>query len=215
MRHFDRAAENLKRMLLKMIDVVDMSVSGAVTSFSRRDVTKAEEVLKSDDVIDAMEVDIEEECLKILALHQPSAASLRFIVATLKINNDLERIGDLACSMARRARAYSQFPELESTYHFQDIARRVQIMVRQSLETLVNFDIRLARVVIDADGEVDRLHRLMYDEVKAAVRSSPDRVDQLFLLLSVSRNLERIADHATNIARDVIYMLEGAGSQQS
>ena len=106
MRHFDRAAENLKRMLLKMIDVVDMSVSGAVTSFSRRDVTKAEEVLKSDDVIDAMEVDIEEECLKILALHQPSAASLRFIVATLKINNDLERIGDLACSMARRARAY-------------------------------------------------------------------------------------------------------------
>ncbi len=207
--HLRNEIENLKKKLLSISILVEESLRDAVVSITKRDKALAAEVIKKDEDIDEMEVYIEEECLKILALYQPVAIDLRFIVAILKINNDLERIGDLAVNIAERGLFLAGQSKLSVLFDFPGMAEKVQIMLRKSLDSLVTLDAALAREVCAADDEVDEMNHQMYDQVKDGIRSQPEGIDSLIHILGVSRHLERIADLATNIAEDVIYMEEG------
>jgi len=152
---------------------------------------------------------MEEECLKVLALHQPVAVDLRLLVAVLKINNDLERIGDLAVNIARRAHFLASHPQVEAPFDLPGMARMTQAMLHDSLDAVVSMDTALARRVCEADDEVDATHRQTYGLVRDEIRAHPEQVDALTQILSTSHHLERIGDLATNIAEDVIYMAEG------
>jgi len=157
-----------------------------------------------------MEVKIEEDCLKILALHQPVAGDLRFIVVVLKVNNDLERMGDFATNIAKRAQELMKHEPLSTLPEFvNELPDSVRTMVRYSLDALVKLDDVLARKVIDMDDRVDEINRNMYEAIKAVIEESPAKTDIAMSLLSTSRYMERIADLSTNIAEDVIFMVDG------
>ncbi len=207
--HLNREIDNLKARILELSTLVEENVWRAVRSIERRDAKLAEEALNSDARIDAMEIEVEEECLKILALHQPVAIDLRFIVALLKINNDLERIGDLAINIAERGSVLAMLEEVDMPFDFPGMAAKAQWMLREGLDALVNMDTSLAHEVRRADDQVDEINRRMYAQVKEGIRSQPQHMEQFIHLLCVSRHIERIGDHASNIAEDVIYMAEG------
>lgn len=209
MQHLRREVDRLKRKLLALSAYVEESVQRAVKAVSERDEKLAQRVIDTDFEIDEMEVDVEEDCLKILALYQPVAIDLRFIIAVLKINNDLERIGDLAVNIAERAVSLSKRDKINSPFDFQTMAERVQKMLQKALDALVNGDANLAREVLVCDDEIDEMNRQMYDSIKMGIRKDPENVDTLIQVLAISRNLERIADHTSNIAEDVIYMVDG------
>lgn len=206
---FLREIERLKEMALKVATEVESSLHDAWLAFQERDPDRASRVIDGDERIDQMEVDVEEECLKILALHQPVAIDLRFTIAVIKLNNDLERIGDLAVDMAERAAHLAALDPIPTPPELETMAGRVRTQLRQALDSLVNLDADLARKVCHDDDDVDALHRSMFGRVQELVQREPGRVRDLLQLLSVSRYLERIADHATNIAEDVIYLVEG------
>ena len=208
-KHLQRELESLKKQILSVSAMAEESVRNAVRALEQRDERLAAAVIEGDLDIDQAEVDLEEECLKILALHQPVAIDLRFIVAALKINNDLERIGDLAVNIAERAQYLAAHPKVDIPFDFEGMARKAQDMVKKSLDALVNMDPRLAREVCAADDEVDAINRQMYLQVQEGIRRRPEDMEALIHFLSASRHLERIADHATNIAEDVIYMSDG------
>ena len=208
--HLHRAIESLKKRILALGALVEDSVSKALIAAEQRDMALAQQVIDGDTTIDMLEVEVEEECLKILALHQPVATDLRFIVAVLKINNDLERIGDLACNIASRARKMAALTApAKSHIDFQGAESKVRTMLHKSLEALVNGDENLAKWVWAQDEQIDDINRSVHKQVLQALKESPDDVERLILLLSVSRNLERIGDHSTNIAEDIIYMNSG------
>ncbi len=207
--HLHKALDRLKQDILSLGAVVEEDVRKAVQALDKRDPALAEEVIERDIDVDQAEVNLEEECLKTLALHQPVAIDLRFIVSVLKINNDLERIGDLAVNIAERALYIAEHDETEVPLDFDEMARLAQQMVKDSLDALVNMDADLARQVCAADDDVDAINRDMYMEVQQNIRRNPEHLESLIHLLSASRHLERIADHATNIAEDVVYMVGG------
>jgi len=208
-RTLQKEIDKLKKRILTLSAMVEERVRLAVKSVDERDPRLADRVIAGDLEIDEMEVDIEEDCLKILALHQPVAIDLRFIIAVLKINSDLERIGDYAVNIAERARLLASKESINFPFDFPAMAGKVQEMVRTSLDALVNLDADLARKVFTRDNEVDGINREMYRNVEESMRRSPDHIEHLINLIGVSRNLERIADHATNIAEDILYMIEG------
>lgn len=208
-RHFQREIELLKKKILAVGSVVEESIAKAIASVMKHDAALAASVVEGDDEIDNMEVDVEEDCLKILALHQPVAIDLRFVVAVLKINNDLERMADLGVNIARRAEYLAKQPKFDVPAGMEAMAQKTQTMVKHSLDALVEADSHLARQVCLADNEVDQYNRQMHVLIQDQIRQSPDQVERLFHLLSVSRHLERIADLATNVAEDVIYTVEG------
>jgi phosphate transport system protein len=154
-------------------------------------------------------VDIEEECLKVLALHQPVAVDLRFIIAVIKINNELERIGDQAVNIAQRVQVIAKRPKPPFWFDYSEMGEKAQKMLRMSLDALVNMDVDLAYRVITMDDEVDQIKSEAYDKIKQAIQELPERVGYYINLLLISRHLERLADHATNIAEEVIYLVEG------
>jgi len=207
--HLKREINNLKKKILSLGRLVEDRVSRAVESVEQRDVALAEELISGDIEIDRMEVEIEEDCLKTLALHQPVAVDLRLIVAVLKMNNDLERIGDLAVNIAERSAFLAAQERLEVPFDLAGMARICRSMLRRSLEALVNLDAELARRVCADDDQVDAINRQMYDQVKDAINRHLGNLDSLIHLLCISRHIERIADLATNIAEDVVYMVEG------
>jgi phosphate transport system protein len=184
-------------------------VSKAVRAVTERDRVLAQKVIDSDTAVDQTEVEIEEECLKILALHQPVALDLRFVIAVLKLNNDLERIADLAVQIAEQVEPLIAEGDRPYPIDVTPMARKAQAMLRRVLDALVERDAEAARRVWAADDEVDALHREVYTRVKLLCRQQPEQANFLIHLLSVSRYLERIADLATNIAEDVIYMTDG------
>ena len=207
--HLRREIEKLRRMISSLATRVEENVEKAVTSVIDRDQTLAREVLDSDPAIDDQEVEVEEECLKILALHQPVANDLRYIVAVLKMNNDLERIGDLAVNIADIGLHLAVVEGLVIPYDLEGLVRRVREMLEKSLDAMMEMNAELAREVGGMDDEVDAINRRVYPDVQAAIRKHPEKIDSLIRLLRVSTNLERIADHATNIAEDVIYLVKG------
>lgn len=201
--------ERLKKMLLSLMAVVEESLNKAVLSLENRDLALAQTVIADDERIDEMEVDIEEEALKILALYQPVAIDLRFIVSAMRTNNELERIGDTAVNIAERATFLSGQPPLNLPMDIPAMADKVQEMLRSSLDAFVNMDDDLAREVLRMDDDVDEMNRRMFTIVYEKVREMPERAEALIHSLSATRHLERVADHATNIAEDVIYLVVG------
>ncbi|MFZ5833045.1 MAG: phosphate signaling complex protein PhoU [Planctomycetota bacterium] len=207
--HLQREIDHLKRHLLSLCGLVEDQVQMAVRALLERDYDLARSVERRDLDIDQREVEVEEECLKTLALYQPVAVDLRFVVAALKINNDLERIGDMAVNIARKAMSFVDETPIDVPFDIAGMWRRTQEMLRDSLDALVNMDVQLAEDVIRRDDEVDRMKHDIRVEVESRIEQEPHYVRPLLRLLAVSRNLERIADCATNIAEDVIYMVQG------
>ncbi len=207
--HLQNDLDRLKRELLQMGSLVEEATNKAITSIVQRDPVMAREVLEGDDVIDSKELQVEDQCLKVLALHQPVASDLRFLVATIKVNNDLERMGDLAQNIAERSLYLSSQPPIDVHIDFQRLLDRARGMVKQSLDSLVNEDSDLARRVCEQDSEVDELNRHMFVVLEDLMRREPASVERAVQTLSVARHLERIADLATNIAEDIVFMVEG------
>ncbi|MCK4574293.1 MAG: phosphate signaling complex protein PhoU [candidate division Zixibacteria bacterium] len=208
-RHFQRELERLKRKLLGLSALVGENLRDAIKAVGEYDLVLADKVREVDLEIDQIEIDVEEDCLKILALHQPVAIDLRLIVAILKINNDLERIGDLSENIARQVNhgpiIVNDSPSLE--IHGMD--KKVQRMLNDALDAFVNLDVELAREVCINDDQVDEINARIHQESKEAITADNSNTEYALQLLSISRYLERIADHTTNIAEDVIYLVEG------
>lgn len=207
--HLHRALDKLKQDLLSLCALVEDQTQRAVRALLDRDLQSAKEVQRRDAEIDQREVEVEEDCLRVLALYQPVAGDLRFIVAALKINNDLERIGDLAVNIARKAASFATLTPMEIPFDLAGMWRKTQAMLRDSLDSLVNLDVALAENVCLRDDQVDRCKRNIRLKYTEMIRQDPELTPALLTLMAASRNLERIADQATNIAEEVIYMVEG------
>ena len=208
-KHFDRELEKLKKKILSLGALVEERVYLAIKAIESRDSDLAKRIIRSDHEIDETEVEVEEECLKILALYQPVAIDLRFIVAVIKINNDLERIGDQAVNIAERIQSIAKYPKISFHFDYTEMAEIAAAMLKQSLDALVNLDIDTAFRILTLDDEVDDIQGNAYSQIKQAMREHPEEMTYLINLYLISRHLERIADHATNIAEEVIYLVEG------
>ena len=207
--HLQRDIEKLKREILALSAEVENDVRTAVRAIEDRDEARARQVIERGARTDLMEVDVENDCLKILALHQPVAADLRYIIAVLKINQDLERIGDLAVHIAERGLFLCTQPSVDIPFRLGEMADKSQAMLKKVLDAFVNVNVVAAREVCAADSEIDAINRDTYQRVKKAVMEKPALFEPLLHILHIARHLERIADHATNIAEDLIYMIEG------
>jgi len=207
--HLHREIDKLKQSILALGAEVESSLKKSIKALKTWDVKLAKSVEDYDSEIDRMEVEIEEECLKILALYQPVAIDLRFIVAVLKINSDLERIGDLAANIASRTLYIGCREHIKIPDELLTMVKIAQLMIEHSLDALINLNTDLAREVIADDDIIDGYHVQMYHYTEDQIKHNPELTDCQISLLSISRNLERISDHLTNIAEDVIYMVEG------
>jgi phosphate transport system protein len=207
-KHLHRDLDLLKKEILEMGSLVEKATRKAIEALEQRDAELAGEVIEGDDLLDAKEVEVEEECLKVLALHQPVAADLRFIVTVLKVNNDLERMGDLAKNIAERSLDIV-LDRKHVPPQLREMADRVQGMVTRSLDALVRMDPWIARAVLGDDDAIDELNSRIHAHFRSEMERDSSGVSNAISLLLVSRHLERIADQATNIAEDVIFTVEG------
>ena len=208
-KQFAKELENVKKRILALGAMVEERVQMALKAIDTNDSDLAEKIIKSDYEIDEMEVEIEEECLKILALHQPVAIDLRFIVAVIKINAELERIGDQAVNIAERVGVTAKREQLDFYFDYSAMGEKAQAMLKMSLDALIHLDYDVAFKVILLDDEVDKIKEEAYDQIKKAISENPDKIGYLINLFLISRHLERLADHATNIAEQVVYLVEG------
>lgn len=208
-KHLERDLDFLQRDILTLAAAVEEAVYKAIRALQDRDVTLARQVIDGDAPIDNQENQVEEECLKVLALHQPVAVDLRRVAAILKINTDLERMADLAVDIAERALVLAQPPFIPVPAGLQGMTDLTTSMVRQSLDSFVNLDADLARRVWRLDDEVDAYNDEIIGELIQTMQGSPAMVQPGLSMFSAVRHLERIADHATNIAEDVVYLVEG------
>ncbi len=208
-KHLERDLDNLQRDILTMAGSVEEQIHKAIRALQERDPQLAQEVIDGDTQIDQDENHVEEECLKMLALHQPVAVDLRRIAAALKINNELERMADLAEDIAERAQFLARPPFVPVPEKLQRMTDLTTAMVRESLSSFINLDPHQARRVCRLDDEIDRYNLEIIAEVIRTMQRSPELVPPGLSLFSATRHLERIADHATNIAEDVVYLAEG------
>ena len=209
-QHFDHQIDELKARLLCLGELVEKNVTRAIQAVESVDTDLAWEVIAADMEIDRLEIEVEEECLHVLALYQPVASDMRFVASLLTINKDLERMGDLSVNLAEQAMFLADEPGNTNISLELSVQTKTALdMLRQSLQALINGDSALARSVIDTDDEVDQAHRAMYHDVKQRIQSSPGDAGRLVDLLIASQQLERIADHAVNIAEDAIFLVEG------
>jgi phosphate transport system protein len=208
-KHLERELTKLQEDVLVQANAVKEAIRRAIDALQGRQVELAREVIAGEDPIDERENEVEEECLKILALHQPVARDLRRIAAVLKMNTDLERMADLAVDIAERAVRLTELPPTPVPGQLGRMTELTTRMVRQSLEAFLRQDVALARQVCRTDDEVDQCNRAIIAELVALMRGSQETVEPALSLFSAVRHLERIADHATNIAEDVIYLVQG------
>ncbi len=209
MRHFVEELEQLKTKLLEMGALVEASIQRSISAVTQKDRSASEEVFRNEKRINAIELEIDDFAINLLALHQPMAADLRLIVAALKINTDLERMGDLSVNIAQRALSLMEGPMIKPMIDIPHIAGLVQSMVRKSLDAFVRRDADLARSVLASDDAVDSLRTACYHELVSFMEQDTSNIQQSLALLSVTRNLERIADHSTNVAEDVLFLVKG------
>lgn len=207
--HLHRDLDKLKKDILLLSTMVEEATNQAVLALMDRRSDVAREVQRGDKEIDAREIRIEEDCLKILALHQPVANDLRFVVAVMKVNNDLERVGDLAGNLAGRAIYLADQSPVDIPDGIRELSELVPKMLRESLDALIQQDTDLARRILAEDEHVDQVHKDLYSLLEGRMEETPDQITKLIQLLSVSRYLERIADLATNIAEDVVFLVDG------
>jgi phosphate transport system protein len=208
-QHQARQIAFLREKILHIGGTVEAAFDRAITALLNRDASAAATVIAEDEVIDQMEIELEEECLKTLALYQPVASDLRLVVAILKINNDLERIGDLARNIAKRAVFLAQFPPCEFAGEVRVMAGKAQMMFKHSLDSLVEADAKLASQVRADDDEIDALNKRIHGLVRENLRAPNTEVEYWLKWNSVAKHIERVADMATHIAEDVIYLVEG------
>ena len=206
--HFQKELAQLKENLLKMATLVEETIRDAISALMNRDAEMIKRTMEKEDKINAMENAIDEMCLKLLALRQPLATDLRFITSAMKIVTDLERMGDQAVNIAERAASLNQEPQLKPYIDIPRMAEIVQSMVKDVLDAFVNGDSKLARSVCERDDLVDGLNDQVHRELLTYMMSDPKTTPRAVHLMIVSRCLERIADHATNIAEDVIFMVD-------
>ncbi len=199
----------IKRKLLLLSAMVEGNLGKAITALKHRDEKLAKHLKELDHEVDLAEVALEEECLKVLALHQPVAIDMRFLIGVLKINNDLERVGDLAVNISRRAAVISKMDPIEAPFDFEEMAKKARTILRRALDSMIDRDGELARETVGLDDELDAINRQTYRQVYDCIRKDPNNVEVLIHYLSVSRHLEHIGDYAVNIAEDVIYMIDG------
>jgi len=207
--HFHQELKKLKENLLKMAGLAEQAISNAIAALVQRDSALAEKTIKEDEKINELELLIDDQCLKLLALHQPMAADLRFITSAMRINTELERIGDQAANIAQRAILLNQEPQLKPYIDIPRMAQISQSMVKDVLDAFVKGDADLARRVCERDDEVDGLNDQVFRELLTYMMADPKTITRAAHLIIVSRCLERIADHATNIAEGVIFMVKG------
>ncbi len=205
----EKELNKLEEMISNVSTKVEENMNKAIESYINMDIDTCQEIIKNDDLIDRMEIEIEEECLKILALHQPVAIDLRYIIAILKINNDLERIGDLTSNICKVVTFLADKKRVNVSKEIPKMTKIVSEMLNNSLNALFNKDVNLAQSVSTSDDDVDELNAAMYQIVRSKISDNSELVDQMMPQLSVSRYLERIADHCTNIAEDVEYYING------
>ncbi len=209
LRHFTIEMEELNELLLRMGALVESSIRRSVQSLVDRDKELAKAVLRDEPTINQMQVEVDARATRVLALNQPVARDLRFLTATLKINTDLERMGDLAVNIAERTIALLNRPPVKPLEDIPKMASLVQDMLLKSLDAFVKVDAELAQTICPTDNEVDALRDKVYTELVEFMQRDPATVPAAVDLIFVARNLERIADHATNIAEDVIFLAKG------
>jgi phosphate transport system protein len=207
--HLQRDLEALEQNLLSQSSLVEQMVFRSVQSLRELRVEIAQEVIANEETINYREVEIEEECLKILALHQPVAVDLRRVATVLKINGDLERIADLAVNISERTHSLVLYPEFRTPAHLDQMVEAALAMVRDALDAFVRLDVNAAREVCLRDDTVDELNRQLISDLYDLVQANPSDIEPAFHFYSASRHVERIADHATNISEDVIYLVDG------
>lgn len=208
-KHLQKDVDQLHRSLMSLFGIVEQMIDKSVRALCEQRVELADEVIATDQLVNQTEVEIEEDCLKILALHQPVAADLRRVTTVLKINSDLERIADLACNIAERAQCMHEHPYFPIPDQLPEMVRQATTMVRLSLDSFVDSDISLAQKVILLDADVDNNNLAVIHELQALMSQDSALVVPALHCFSASRHVERIADHAENIAEDVIYLVEG------
>ena len=209
MRHFIEELEELQGRLLEMGTLVESAIHTSILALTERSEEQAQQVLGNEDRINHLEIEIDELAVRLLALQQPMAKDLRFLTAAIKINTDLERMGDLAVNIVERAIALMNRPPVRPLIDIPQMARTVESMVRKSLDAFVKREPELARNVLLSDDTVDRLRDSIHSELISFMQEEPDAVPQALDLILVARHLERIADHATNIAEDTLFLVKG------
>jgi len=204
-RHFQQELESVKTTLIKMGSAVEENIIHAITAILERDEALAKKVIANDDRVDTLEIDIDNAIVDMLALQQPVASDLRFIIAAQKINNDLERIGDHAVNLAESAITLMKYKKLESLLEIPQMVPATKMMLRYALDSFILLDSQLARQVLETDDRIDDLNRSMTTQVIELLKSDKKMIEPGLALIRISQNLERVADITTNIAEDVIY----------
>ena len=207
--NLQKEIEKIKKEILSLGAMVEDRFKKAVNAVRTNDTLLARDIIASDIEIDELEVEVEEECLKILALYQPVAIDLRFLIAVVKINNDLERVADLAANIAQRIKTVSGSTSKPFCYDYSSMAEKTGLMLKMSLDALVGMDSDMADQVIRMDKDVNAMRNRAYEAMKTAIIKAPDLVGQTINRYLISRHLERIGDHATNIAEEVIHLVDG------
>jgi len=208
-KHLERDIHLLHQKLMSLFGIVETMIDKAVRALCEKRIELAKEVIKTDTLVNTTEVEIEEDCLKILALHQPFAGDLRRIATVMKINVELERMADLSCNIAERAECMHQHPFFPMPDDLPSMVNEAKKMIRVALDSFVESDANLARHVISLDAEVDRYNLKIISELKSLMRQDPALVEPALHCFSASRHIERVADLAENIAEDVIYLVDG------
>ncbi len=209
--HLQREIKRLKELMTELCSEVEKMMTEALSCALNHDKEVAKAIIEADKAIDRRELELEEECLKILALHQPVAIDLRYVIASLKMNNDLERIGDLSANIAKNVIAMARHKEMREFERdgLELMMSTAKMMLRECLNALFASDDVMARKICEKDDIVDDLNKKMHIEITRRLHDEPESADYLLRLLTTSRNIERIADYTTNIAEDIIYMVNG------
>jgi len=205
----ERELQGLRSSLVEQFGIVEQMIEHSVRSLMERNSDLADEVIQGDEDVDAREIRIEEECLKLLALHQPLATDMRWLVTVVKTNSELERMADLACNIAERAKSLDLYPLYPVPAEIKEMVAISTKMVKDALDAFVEHDPKKAVQVIHEDDRMDSLNRTVIQQIQDTMRQSPEDVDPALHCFSASRHLERISDLATNIAEDVIYLVDG------
>jgi len=206
--HLTRAMHNIKKDILSLGAMVEDRFKKTIYAVKTNDLEQAIQIIETDYLVDAQEVEVEEECLRTLALYHPVATDLRLITAIIKINNDLERIADYAVNIARRFQISGQNSDFFQ-YDYTAMAEQATKMLKLSLDALVSLDGNLAYKVREMDEEVNTMRNEAYNVMKQAIRKNPEKVEEIINMYLISRHIERVGDHTKNIAEEVIYLIDG------
>jgi phosphate transport system protein len=208
-KHLENDLEKLKKDILQIGTMVEETVEKAMRAFRKGDVETSKKIIETDEIINAKEVEVEEECLKLLALYQPVAQDLRFITTVIKINNDLERMGDISVKIAKRTISLSKELPIDIPEQLTQMTRITKSMVKDSLNAFFNKDASHSREICQRDDQVDKLHKETIRLLREKMQEDGKNIDQYLDMVTATKGIERIADLATNIAQDVVYMVEG------